>query len=98
MAPEAILTPDTVGPAADVSGVGIAYFLVTSRPPFAGSNLVQICIEPVHSKPEPPSTRVPSSVPSELDSLVLRCLEKDAERRPMARALGQEHDAFDVSA
>jgi serine/threonine-protein kinase len=97
MAPEAILMPDTVGPAADVYGVGcLAYFLLTGSPPFAGNNLVQVCFEHVHSRPEPPSSRAPVSVPNELDALVLRCLEKDPQRRPTARDLCRQLTALQL--
>jgi serine/threonine-protein kinase len=91
MAPEAILAPDTVGPPADVYAVGcVAYFLLTARPPFVGSNLVEVCGAHVHEAPEPPSSRAPVSLPGELDALVVRCLEKEPRRRPTTRALGEE--------
>jgi eukaryotic-like serine/threonine-protein kinase len=87
MAPESILSPETVGPAADVYGVGcIAYFLLTGRTPFEGDNLVAVCAAHVHSAPEPPSTYAPE-VPPELDALVLRCLDKKPEGRPTTREL-----------
>jgi hypothetical protein len=90
MAPESILAPDTVGPPADVYAVGcVAYFLLTGRPPFAGNNLVEVCSAHLHTLPESPSSHAPVSVPSELDALILRCLEKDPPRRPTTRELGE---------
>jgi serine/threonine-protein kinase len=89
MAPEAILAPDTVGPPADVYAVGcVAYYLLTGRPPFPGNNLVEVCAAHVHTVPEPPSSHAPAPVPSELDALVVRCLEKEPQRRPATRELG----------
>jgi serine/threonine-protein kinase len=87
MAPESILSPETVGPAADVYAVGcVAYFLLTGRTPFEGNNLVEVCADHVHAVPEPPSTHA-SAVPPELDALVLRCLEKKPDARPTTREL-----------
>jgi NADP-dependent 3-hydroxy acid dehydrogenase YdfG len=94
MAPEAIMAPQTVGPAADVYAVGgIAYFLLTGRPPFDEGSLVQICAAHVLSAPEPPSRYAPSPLSPELDALILRCLEKDPARRPTMRELGHELEA-----
>jgi serine/threonine-protein kinase len=87
MAPESILSPETVGPAADVYAVGcVAYFLLTGRNPFEGNSLVEVCANHVHAEPKPPSTYA-SAVPPELDALVLRCLEKRPEVRPTTREL-----------
>ncbi len=90
MAPEAIVDPEAVATPADVYGVGcVAYFLLTGRPPFIGSNLVEVCAAHVHRVPEVPSLHAPSEVPSALDALVVRCLEKEPHRRPTARDLGR---------
>jgi serine/threonine-protein kinase len=87
MAPESMLEPTTVGPPADVYGLGcVAYFLLTGRTPFDGKSLVEVCAHHVHTTPEPPSKRAPG-VPPELDAIVLRCLEKHPELRPTAREL-----------
>ena len=87
MAPESILSPETVGPAADVYAVGcIAYFLLTGRAPFEGNNLVEVCAGHVHDVPAPPSRYAPEVSP-ELEALVLRCLEKKPDARPTTRAL-----------
>ena len=91
MAPEAAVAPETVGPPADVYAVGcVAYFLLTGRPPFVGNNLIQVFAAHVQAIPEPPSTHAPGPVPSDLDALVVHCLEKDPERRPTTRDLGEQ--------
>jgi eukaryotic-like serine/threonine-protein kinase len=83
MAPESILHPDTVGPAADSYGLGcVAFFLLTGKPPFPGDNLVQVCADHIHRAPAAPSAQAPSRVSSALDALVLRCLAKTPEERP----------------
>lgn len=87
MAPESLLSPETVGPAADIYAVGcVAYFLLTGRTPFEGDNLVEVCAAHVHTVPEPPSTYAPEVSP-ELDGLILRCLEKPPNARPTTREL-----------
>ncbi|MBX3197843.1 MAG: serine/threonine protein kinase [Labilithrix sp.] len=87
MAPESILSPETVGPTADTYAVGcVGYFLLTGRTPFEGDNLVEVCAGHVHKVPEPPSTYAAEVTP-ELDRLILRCLEKRPDARPTTREL-----------
>ena len=95
MAPEAIAAPETVTPAADVYAVGcVAYFLLTGRPPFAAKTVVEVCAAHLHTTPEPPSRHAPAALPGALDALVLRCLEKQPERRPTSRELQVALDAL----
>ena len=95
MAPETIVAPDTVGPPADVYAVGcVAYFLLTGRPPFAGNNVVEVCLAHVHEVPAPPSSHAPAALPIELDALVVRCLDKDPRQRPTTRDLGEQLDVL----
>jgi hypothetical protein len=90
MAPESIAAPETVGPPADSYAFGcVAYFLLTGKPPFYGTNLVEICAAHLHSVPAAPSTRAPGRVSARLDALVLRCLDKAAARRPTMAELNE---------
>jgi len=92
MAPEAILAPETVGPPADVYGLGcVAYFLLTGRPPFEANNLIAVCAAHVHQSPEPPST-LALAIPPTLDALVLRCLAKNPSERPSTHELAEALD------
>jgi serine/threonine-protein kinase len=85
MSPESILSPDTVGPSADLYGLGcVAYFLLAGKPPFAGDNVVAICASHLHTPPPPPSTH--RSVPADLERVILSCLAKRAEDRPESAA------------
>ena len=62
-----------------------------SKPTIASIELdVEVCAAHVHAVPEPPSKHAPVSVSSELDALVVRCLEKDPDGRPTARDLGEQ--------
>jgi eukaryotic-like serine/threonine-protein kinase len=67
---------------ADLYGIGcVAYWLVTGRPVFDGS-FYEVVSKHLHATPDPPSQHAPHPLPSELDALILRCLEKDPARRP----------------
>lgn len=86
MAPEAVLDPRSLDARADLYAVGaVAYFMLTGRPPFEGSNVVEICSQHLHVVPEPVSRRV-DGVPPTLDALILSCLAKKPSDRPASAA------------
>jgi len=86
MAPEAVLEPSSLDARADIYAVGaVAYFILTGRPPFEGSNIVEICSQHLHVPPVPPSQHVPG-IAAELDALVLSCLAKAPKDRPASAA------------
>jgi eukaryotic-like serine/threonine-protein kinase len=83
MAPESITHPETIDGKVDTYALGAtAYFLLTGTPPFSGNTLVEVCSHQLHSAPEPPSLRLGAPVPAALESLILRCLAKEPQRRP----------------
>jgi serine/threonine-protein kinase len=83
MAPEAIVSPDTVDARSDLYAVGaVGYFLVTGHHVFEGTTLLEICAHHIHSKPEPPSARLGAAVSSDLEALLLSCLAKSPDDRP----------------
>lgn len=64
----------------DIYSLGaLAYWLLTARPPFVKPNLMDVFFAHLHETPEPPSRVRP--VPRELESVVMRCLAKDAVDR-----------------
>ena len=91
LAPEAITAPDQVGTAADLYALGaVGYYLLTGEPVFTGATVVEICGHHVHSQPLPPSQRKRELSPDELESIIMRCLEKAPEARfSSARELGR---------
>jgi eukaryotic-like serine/threonine-protein kinase len=83
MSPEAIASPDRVGVCSDLYALGaVAYYLLTAEPVFDGDSMVEVCGHHLHTKPVPPSQRIPMPVPSDLERIVLDCLEKDPAFRP----------------
>jgi tetratricopeptide (TPR) repeat protein len=70
-----------VGPATDVYALGaILYQLLTGRPPFQGSTVLAI-LEQVRSREPLPPSRLQARVPGELETICLKCLEKDPSGR-----------------
>ena len=59
---------------------GLLYECVAGRPPFSGSNVIEIGAQVLHYDPPPPS-RFNPRVPPELDRLTLKALAKKPEDR-----------------
>jgi hypothetical protein len=91
MPPEALADPDKVDARSDLYSVGaVGYYLLTGTHVFDGKTVVEVCGHHLHTPPTPPSERLGETVPPDLESLILRCLEKDADQRPQnARELEQ---------
>ena len=83
MAPEIILGRNDVDRRADVYALGcVMYFMLTGHRVFEGDTPMQALVDHVHATPIPPSQRSELRIPSELDAIVLACLEKDPDKRP----------------
>lgn len=85
MPPEAITTPESVDARSDLYAIGaVGYFLITGEHVFAGGSPVEVCGHHLHSTPTPPSQRLGSEVPADLEALLMMCLEKDPSMRPQS--------------
>lgn len=70
-----------IGPAVDVYGLGaVLYELLTGLPPISGGNLLEMMTLVQSSDPAAPTLHNPS-LPRDLETICLKCLEKDPRRR-----------------
>jgi eukaryotic-like serine/threonine-protein kinase len=87
LSPEALIAPERVDARSDLYAVGaVGYFLLTGQPLFCGNSLLEVCGQHLHSEPVPPSERLGAPIPRELELLILSCLEKSSEARPVNAA------------
>jgi serine/threonine protein kinase len=87
IAPEALYGTDGIDARSDLYNLGgVAYWLLTGRPPFDTDSSVDLIIDHVKNPPPAPSTVSETPIPSELEALVMRLLAKKPDERYQSAA------------
>lgn len=79
----------------DVYSLGATmYAVLCGRPPFVAENNIHVLFKVLHDDPPPPSKLAPN-LPRELQIILLKCLEKDPNRRyDSAGAVAEDLDRY----
>jgi eukaryotic-like serine/threonine-protein kinase len=84
-------TGATIGPPSDIYALGcVMYEMLAGIPPFSGDSAAVVAYKQVWEQPRPLHDLVPE-VPPSLEAVVMRCLNKEPDRRyPTTEALAAE--------
>lgn len=81
MSPEQAKGSDQVGPRSDVYSLGATFYeILSGQPPFKANELATLLGMVVNDEPRPPR-KIDPKVDADLETIAMKCLEKDGSRR-----------------
>lgn len=91
MAPEQAAGVAKITPAVDIWALGaILYECLTGRPPFTAAGATETLLQVISQEPVTP-TKLNPGIPRDLETITLKCLQKDPHRRyPHAREMAED--------
>jgi serine/threonine-protein kinase len=82
MAPETIRDPAAASPRGDIYSIGsVGYALLTGRPIFEGDSVIDLCLKQLEQVPLRPEDRLHRELPSDLQDILMRCLDRSPSKR-----------------
>ncbi len=85
IAPEVVTGDGDIDARADIYSLGcVAYFMLTGELVFEEENALKVVIQHLNTPPPALSTRTELEIPSELEDLIHKCLEKHPDKRPQS--------------
>jgi eukaryotic-like serine/threonine-protein kinase len=83
LAPELALGNQAVDGRADIYALGcVAYWLLTGHQVFETDSPLQMVVQHIETPPIAPSRRTGTTIPTDLEELILWCLQKRPDQRP----------------
>ncbi len=87
-APEIVLGQDRYDHRVDLYALGcVGYWLLTGTLVFDGGTALQMMLDHASTVPPRPHTRTELPIPSDVEDVIMDCLEKDPARRPATAAV-----------
>ncbi len=84
MSPESVRDAATANERSDLYSVGaVGYILLTGEVLFDDESSVDVCLKQLNEDPQRPSERINQPLPEDLQNVLMSCLRKSPEERPM---------------